>query len=63
MTEPELQTAFHDWKRVHVVNSDYKFSGRILIIFQKHSGVLRCVVENDDGVLHIFSAKNLELES
>lgn len=46
--------------RVRNTGSDYHFEGVIVAIFQKRNGLLRCVVENDDGILHIFSAKNLE---
>jgi hypothetical protein len=40
--------------------SDYRFCGFIVAVFRKTSGAVRYVVENDDGVLHIFSDKNLE---
>ena len=41
---------------------DYIFEGIIVAKFPKISGVIRYVVENDDGVLHIFSEKQLELK-
>lgn len=34
---------------------DYVFKGTIQSVFTKRSGVTRYVVENDDGILHIFN--------
>lgn len=42
---------------------DYIFSGRIVAIFTKMSGNVRVVVENQDGVLHIFSELNLQKQT
>jgi hypothetical protein len=39
---------------------DYKFVGTVIAVFQKLGGQWRYVVENGDGVLHIFSAEQLE---
>jgi hypothetical protein len=39
---------------------DYTFEGIIVSVFTKKSGVLRMVVEDDRGVLHIFSASQLQ---
>lgn len=41
---------------------DYKFEGVVVSAFQKVSGKWRYVVENRDGILHIFSAKQLRLK-
>lgn len=38
---------------------DYIFRGLIVATFRKRSGQWRYVVENDDGILHIFSGKQL----
>ena len=38
---------------------DYKFIGLIVSRFVKRSGKVRYVVENSDGVLHIFSRNQL----
>lgn len=38
---------------------DYTFEGKIVAAFRKKSGVWRYVVENEAGILHIFSATNL----
>lgn len=40
---------------------DYTFIGEIVAIFKKKSGVVRVAVENLDGILHIFSEKQLSL--
>ena len=45
---------------VERVNSDYKFVGTIRSVFQKNSGVTRYVVEDDRGILFIWSRKNFE---
>ena len=44
---------------VQKIGGDYSFSGIIVSVFAKLSGVWRYVVEDDRGVLHIYSAKNL----
>ena len=48
---------------VRKVTGDYKFEGIIVSVFKKLSGKIRLVVENPDGILHIYSEKNLELIS
>jgi len=45
--------------KVIKVAGDYTFSGIIVAKFKKKSGAIRYVVENNDGILHIFSEKNL----
>jgi hypothetical protein len=40
---------------------DYSFYGDVVAVFTKRSGAVRCVVENDAGILHIFSPVNLKL--
>lgn len=45
---------------VRKVGGDYTFEGVVVTVFQKLSGAWRYVVEDDRGVLHIYSAKNLE---
>lgn len=47
-------------QKVRKVGGDYQFEGVIVCVFAKLSGALRYVVEDDRGVLHIYSAKNLE---
>ena len=38
---------------------DYRFDGAVVACFEKLSGAVRYVVEDDRGVLHIYSRKNL----
>ena len=38
---------------------DYTFHGVIVCVFLKRSGAVRVVVENHDGVLHIFNPSQL----
>lgn len=38
---------------------DYVFKGIVVAAFSKLSGSMRYVVENEAGILHIFSAKQL----
>lgn len=45
---------------VSKTSGDYKFDGVVVAAFQKTSGQTRYVVEDDRGILHIFSAKNLK---
>ena len=45
--------------RVEKVSGDYSFEGIIVAKFNKLGGEIRFVVENKDGILHIFSEKNL----
>ena len=47
--------------KVEKISGDYKFEGVVVAIFYKLSGLNRIVVENGDGILHIFSDKNLRL--
>ena len=45
---------------VSKVGGDYRFDGTVVSVFTKLSGQTRYVVEDDRGVLHIYSEKNLE---
>ena len=47
---------------VKKVGGDYTFEGTVQSRFVKRSGVIRYVVEDDRGILHIYSAKNLTLQ-
>jgi len=44
---------------VEKISGDYQFVGVIVSDFKKLSGARRLVVEDDRGVLHIYSEKNL----
>lgn len=46
--------------RIQKSGGDYRFDGEVVAVFNKRNGVVRYVVENDDGILHIFSAANLK---
>ena len=59
--EPRTITKpFDRGDHVSKVGGDYKFDGRIVSIFPKLSGAIRVVVEDDRGVLHVYSEKNLK---
>lgn len=45
---------------VSKVGGDYRFDGVVVARFKKLSGAERYVVEDDRGVLHIYSEKNLK---
>ncbi len=47
--------------KVRKISGDYKFHGIVVAHFTKLGGQVRVVVENEDGVLHIFSEKQLEI--
>lgn len=48
---------------VEKVGGDYQFKGHIVAKFKKLSGAVRYVVEDDRGVLHVYSAKILKKAS
>jgi hypothetical protein len=45
--------------RVIKAGGDYRFEGQVVSVFRKLGGQIRYVVENDDGILHIFSPAQL----
>jgi hypothetical protein len=45
--------------RVEKIGTFYIFQGIIVSVFNNLSGEKKFVVEDDQGVLHIYSAKNL----
>lgn len=56
----ELQTLeFNVGDYVSKTGGDYRFSGKIVAAFHKASGLARYVVENGDGILHIYNGKTL----
>lgn len=62
MTDNELDEAYLRKSRVRVNNHDYEFEGVLVTIFtKKNNKSVRVVVEDDNGLLLIQSAKNLEL--
>jgi len=46
---------------VEKVGGDYTFVGHVVSVFEKLSGAVRLVVEDDRGVLHVYSEKILKL--
>lgn len=54
---------FNVGDRVSKIVGDYKFYGVVRAAFQKNSGEWRYVVENQDGILHIFSGGTLKVNN
>lgn len=54
------RSEFRLGEHVSKVGGDYRFDGTVIGVFTKLSGVVRYAVEDDRGVLHIYSAKNLK---
>lgn len=50
---------FSKGEKVSKTNGDYRFDGIVVSAFKKLSGEVRYVVEDDRGILHIYSNKNL----
>jgi len=57
--ESGLKTEFSLGDPVSKVGGDYRFDGVVIGVFTKLSGAVRYAVEDDRGVIHIYSAKNL----
>lgn len=55
-------TVYKVGDKVEKANGDYRFRGHVVASFTKRGGAQRYVVENADGLLHIFSGPNLRLE-
>ncbi len=56
----EQQEQFPVGSKVEKIGGDYTFTGVVVSRFSKLSGKIRYVVENQEGILHIYSAKNLK---
>jgi hypothetical protein len=54
---------FTEGQRVVKETGDYKFEGEIRSVFSKRSGAIRYCVENDEGIIHIFSEHQLVLKA
>jgi DNA polymerase II small subunit/DNA polymerase delta subunit B len=50
---------FNVGDKVEKVGGDYTFVGIVVSVFEKLSGAIRLVVEDDRGVLHVYSEKIL----
>ena len=55
-----MEPLFNVGDNVSKVGGDYRFDGIVRSVFTKGSGVIRLVVEDDRGILHIYSEKNLK---
>ncbi len=53
---------FERGDKVIKIGGDYRFAGIVVAAFEKLSGKRRYVVEDDRGILHIFSGANLQPE-
>lgn len=58
-----MESQFKVGNKVEKVGGDYTFVGVVVSVFQKLSGAVRLVVEDDRGVLHVYSEKNLRMKN
>lgn len=58
----QAEDSFNIGDKVSKVGGDYSFEGIVVAAFYKLSGAPRYVVEDDRGVLHVYSFKNLKLK-
>jgi hypothetical protein len=56
-----VKPVFKVGDQVSKVGGDYRFDGVVVSVFAKISGQIRLVVEDDRGILHVYSEKNLKL--
>jgi hypothetical protein len=54
-----MESMFKVGDEVEKIGGDYRFEGVVVAVFTKLSGAIRLVVEDDRGVLHVYSEKNL----
>jgi hypothetical protein len=54
-----MEAQFKVGDKVEKVGGDYTFVGHVVAVFEKLSGAIRLVVEDDRGVLHVYSEKIL----
>lgn len=45
--------------QVEKITGDYRFDGEVRAVFEKRSGQVRLVVEDDRGILHIYNPTQL----
>lgn len=55
-------TRFKVHDRIVKTTCGHRFRGVVIGVVQKRSGAWRYVVENDDGITHIFKAANITKE-
>ena len=56
-----MEKEYRVGQQVYKSGGDYRFSGAIVAVFQKLSGLTRYVVEDERGILHIFNGNQLKL--
>ena len=56
---PPVKSQIQKGDTVIKSSGDYSFTGTVVAVFEKLSGKVRVVVENQDGILHIFSETQL----
>ena len=54
-----MEAQFKVGDKVEKIGGDYTFVGYVVAVFAKLSGAIRFVVEDDRGVLHVYSEKIL----
>lgn len=54
--------AFDEGNWVKKTRGDYVFYGIVISVMRKRSGSPRYAVENEDGIVHIFSHGQLDLD-
>lgn len=59
MTMHQPVSIFKVGDQVSKTGGDYRFDGIVVATFEKLNGQVRYVVEDDRGILHIYSDKNL----
>lgn len=61
MTNSQMAAAISVGDTMQKIAGDYRFHGTVRSLFQKESGMWRVVLENQDGILHIFAPSQLQL--
>jgi len=59
LEKKEMNCTYKVGDKVKKVGGDYTFEGVVVSVFEKLSGAVRLVVEDDRGVLHVYSEKIL----
>ena len=55
-----IEPKYKEGTRVIKTGGDYSFTGVVICAFYKLSGQVRYCVENAEGIVHIFSEKQLD---
>lgn len=59
--DKDRKREFKTGDEVEKTTGDYKYRGVVVAVFHKRNGATRVCVENDDGMLFIFSEQQLEV--